>query len=86
MQNEPCDSMDSRLSKYCYKSSLLDELREKGYAVHAVNYPADSDADKCNERRFLGHSVQMAQAETYEQYARSLRDAISAEHPCSMGM
>lgn len=81
LQNEPCDSMDSHLHKYCYKSSLLDELKENGYTVHAVDYPADGDAEKCNERDFLGYSVKMTQVESYEQYLQFLQDVMSKERP-----
>lgn len=81
LQNEPCDSMDSHLQKYCYKSSLLDDMREQGYLVYAVNYPVDSDAEKCNTRNFMGHSVKMAQVESYEQYLQSLREAMSKGQP-----
>lgn len=81
LQNEPCDSMDSQLQKYCYKSSLLDELQEKGYIVHAVDYPTDGDAEKCNERDFMGHGTKMVQVESHEQYLQSLQNVMSAKQP-----
>ena len=36
LQNEPCDSICASLKKYCYQSSVFDNLKEEGYSVKAI--------------------------------------------------
>ncbi len=83
LQNEPCDSMVSGLDKYCYPSSLPDDLRQNGYRVRIMDYPAieGSDVPKSNERHFVGFHVEMEEMRSYEQYMNALDDAMTAEEP-----
>lgn len=83
LQYERCDTMISGLDQYCYKSSLLDDLKRGGYQVKAINYPVtpESDVGKANERHFTGFDVMMEGAETYEPYIQVLDDFMTAEAP-----
>lgn len=83
LQNEPCDSMISGLKKYCYESSLLDDLQKKGYQVHVADYPAirSSNVGSCNERHFIGHEVTMKELQSSEECVEFLDHAMNVEKP-----
>lgn len=83
LQNEPCDSMVDGLRKYCYQESYLDRLKERGYQVKIVGYPVDGSGDVtgCNQRHFMGYTVDMEELESYKDYMRSLQDAMTKEEP-----
>lgn len=83
MQYEPCDRMNRRLKKYCYKSSLLDELGQEGYRVKAFGYPIDESGDIVggNKNHFIGHSVEMDVIPSYEEYLYAIDNAIDKEMP-----
>lgn len=79
LQNEPCDNMADGLRKYCYRESLLDGLKGKGYRVKVVGYPEDGtgDAVGCNQRHFIGYTVGIEEVESYGTCMRLLEDAVT---------
>lgn len=83
LQNEPCESMRSGLDKYCYTSSLLDDLQKRGYRVKAFDYPetAGSEVGMGNARHFVGFDVDMEGIVSYEAYLQALDEVMTAEEP-----
>lgn len=82
LQNEPCDTLLDKLQKYCYESSLLDELGKQGYCVRAIDYPANgTDVEGLNKKNFMGYSVQLEEMTSYEDYLDALNETISQEVP-----
>lgn len=83
LQNEPCDSLTGSLEKYCYKDSLLDGLKKGGYKVKAASYPINTAGDviSCNERHFIGYTVEMEELESNKMYLQFLEDAMTEKSP-----
>lgn len=83
LQNEPCESMRSGLDKYCYKSSLLDDLQKRGYRVKALGYPeiAGTEVGLGNARHFVGFDVDMESTASYEAYMQALDETMTAKAP-----
>lgn len=85
LQNEPCESLKDGLRKYCYQGSFLDKLKENGYQVKIAGYPTDDLVEdemvECNQRHFMGYTVEMNGLRSYKAYKESLEDAITTKTP-----
>lgn len=82
LQNEPIKSLTSSLAKYCYPSSVFDELSEKGYQVKVLGYPlGGKDAQGMNENNFIGFHTRLKEMNSYEEYMESLDVALTAANP-----
>lgn len=83
LQNEPCESLTDGLKKYCYETSLFDDLQKKGYQVKMLGYPLTNcdDVVKSNERYFAGFGIKLEELEPYSNYLQVLDNAMTHESP-----
>ncbi len=83
LQNEPCNSLTDGLQKYCYNTSLFDDLQKEGYQVKMVAYPFTNceDVEKSNERHFVGYGMELEEISPYTDYLEALDNAITKEKP-----
>lgn len=83
LQNEPCKSLTDGLQKYCYETSLFDDLQKKGYQVKMFGYPLTNcdDVLKSNERYFAGFGIKLEELEPYNNYLKALDNTMTHEKP-----
>lgn len=82
LQNEPSDKLTSRLDKFCYASSFLDDLRDRGYQIGVFGYPANKkEIIAVNQKKFIGYSAKLEDTDLYEEYMSNLEKTMDGEHP-----
>lgn len=83
LQNEPCDNLADGLRKYCYQESFLDRLKNDGYQVKIAGYPVDGSGDTtgCNERHFMGCTVEMEEVGSYRDHLEVLEGVMTKKAP-----
>ncbi len=83
LHNEPCCTLRSPLQKYCYTSSLLDELEKEGYRVGVLGYPATEEGDtpSCNARHFIGYGAELEEFAHYRDYLGAMDSMMAGEGP-----
>lgn len=67
-QYECCDSLDTVPKKYCYLSSLFDDLKAQGYHTGIYIYPDGGDRESAELRHIAGFNNQMELIRRYSQY------------------
>lgn len=83
LQNEPCESLTDGLQKYCYETSLFDDLQINGYQVKMFGHPLTNSDDvlKSNERYFAGFGIKLEEIGPYSDYLQALDKAMTHEKP-----
>lgn len=83
-QYEQCNSLDYIPEEYVYKSSLFDELKEKGYKTNIYIYPDGGDRESAEKRHIAGFHNSMILIKDYNQYLEALNEAIDEEQPFAL--
>lgn len=83
-QYEVCDSMDCIPGQYCYKESLFDSLRKKGYVTGVLYYPGGADCESANRRHVAGFQNQLKSFREYSDYIFEAERIMDSEKPFAL--
>lgn len=84
LQYEVCDSLDAIPEKYCYKSSLLDDLKDRGYATKVLYFPSGGDCESAEKRHIVGFQNGMVSLQDHAQYMSEIEVTIRSGHPFAL--
>lgn len=83
-QYEGCDSLDAIPEKYCYKSSLFDDLKDDGYITKILYFPSGGDCESAERRHIAGFQNGMMSLQDHTQYMCEIKSAIDSGHPFAL--
>lgn len=72
MLYEGCDTLATVPQKYCYQSSLFDDLKEQGYDTGLYIYPDGADRESAEARHIAGFHNRMELVRGYSEYLGSI--------------
>ncbi len=84
LQYEVCDSLDAVPEKYCYKESLFDSLKDKGYRTKALYYPGGSDCINAEKRHVAGFQCELTALLKYEEYIAEIEQILGSQQPFAL--
>lgn len=78
LQYEVCDSLDAIPEKYCYKHSLLDDLKNEGYITKALYFPAGLDCESAEKRHIVGFQNEVVLLQDHTRYLSEVDSTIDS--------
>ena len=76
---EECKNFDDAPDKYCYTSSLFDDLKDKGYNTGIYIYPDANGTEGAESRHLAGFKHSMELLPDYSEYMESFERKMSQE-------
>lgn len=84
-QYEQCTSLAYVPQDYPYKTSLFDDLKDKGYGTGLFVYPDGNDRDTAEQRHIAGFNNEMVLKENYKQYLAAINEIVK-ETPFALSL
>lgn len=76
---EECDSLSTIPPKYCYSSSLFDDLKEEGYNTGIYIYPEGGDRESAEMRHIAGFKNKMELIREYTKYVKTFDSIMDCQ-------
>lgn len=83
-QYEVCDSLNAVPKKYVCKTSLFDDLKDRGYITKVLYFPGGQDFERADNRHVVGFQNRMVGPHDYKRYMSEIGSAVDSEGPFAL--